>query len=157
VNFNSDDDSRIRCTVRCLDADTVARARLGLQGKQAVKLPYVCKISGAREELTLVSSLVAEILVEDSRAIQDSIDAIMAVAVVGTSLCECDLATLTGCPDVEVVARLSRLVSAGLLRHQAIHGMNYYSLADGADAEGFRQRVSRIVPAADATGDSGAQ
>ena len=122
---------KIDCSIRCLDAGTVAAARVGLSSAPVSNVPYVCKISGQREEVFLVSSELARTISDRVPALRDPLDAVLAAATLRARLCECDLAALVREPEAEVLARLEGLEQSGVLTRTLVHGMNYYGIAAG--------------------------
>jgi hypothetical protein len=113
----------------------VARARSGLGTQNSVAVPYRCKISGAEETLILISDEVANLMMESSPVLGDSIDAILVTALLRTELCTCDLATIAAYPEDRIHARLEDLVNAGVLVHREIDGMNYFRCANSSTSE----------------------
>ena len=132
---------KVCCNIRCLDQATVEAARAGLSAAPVSAVPYVCKISGQQEEVFLVSSEIAQTVSSRVAALRDPLDVLLVVATLRTQLCECDLATLAEHHESEVLTRLDRLESAGVLARSLIHGMNYY----GAAAGQIREDVTAIL------------
>jgi hypothetical protein len=119
----------------------VAMARSGLENNDTVTLPYICKISGAQEELILISDSVAEELADLSDKLSDSVDAVLVASVARAELCICDLATLAGRPESEIQDRLERLMEHQLVSHRLINGMNYFHMVTGFEAEKLRKHI----------------
>lgn len=109
----------------------MTEVRSGLATAPISAVPYVCKVSGQKEEVFLLSDELAETIAGQVTGLQDSLDAILAVATLRTQLCECDLATLAQKPEKNVLAHLDRLEEAGVLTRRLIHGMNYFGIAVG--------------------------
>ncbi len=104
---------------------------MGLATAPISAVPYVCKVSGQKEEVLLVSGELAETIASQVIGRQDSLDALLAVASLHTQLCECDLATLAQRSETDVLAHLDRLEETGVLTRRLINGMNYFGVAIG--------------------------
>jgi hypothetical protein len=133
---------KINCSIRCLDQSIVVEVRTGLTKAPISSVPYVCKVSGQKEEVLLVSDELAETISDQVIGLLDSLDAILAVATLYTQLCECDLATLAQKPEADVLAHLDRLEEAGVLTRQLIDGMNYFGIATGRTRDEISTRLS---------------
>lgn len=133
---------KIRCDVRCLEAENVREAKRRTTDAPFAKVPYVCRLSGNTKDLMLLTDVVAERLATTLAPLSDPIALKIVYALGPTELCECDLATLTECSDADVVERLEKLVRFGFLKRRQLHGMNYYALADkGMESEDFLIRA----------------
>ena len=132
---------KINCSIRCLDQSIVAQVRTGLSTAPISAVPYVCKVSGQKEEVFLVSDELAETISGQVAGLQDPLDALLAAATLRTQLCECDLATLAQKPEADVLAHLDRLEAAGVLTRRLIHGMNYFGIVAGQT----RDEISAIL------------
>lgn len=131
-------DRKIRCDVRCLEADDVREAKRRDTDAPFAKVPYVCRLSGDSKDLMLLTDAVAEHLATTFAPLSDPIALKILYALGPTELCECDLATLAECSDVDILERLEKLVRFGFLSRRQIHGMTYYALADkGRESEDF--------------------
>jgi len=104
----------------------VEEARSNLKNGISAIVPYVCQISGKQEELIIVSEEIALAVANLSQLFADSIDAMLAVSVLKTGLCICDLAILIGGKEDDIGRRLDRLVGKGVITHQLIDEMNYF-------------------------------
>ena len=73
-----------------------------------------------------------------------AVDSIIATKILAglysAELCECDVATVTGAPEHEVVDQLHSLAELGIVARRGIQGMNYYRLTSG--------RIRRSIKAA---------
>ena len=132
---------KINCSIRCLDQSTVAEVRKVLSTAQVSAVPYVCKVSGQKEEVFLISDKLAETISGQITGLQDPLDALLATATLRTQLCECDLARLAQKPEADVLANLNRLEEAGVLTRRLIHGMSYFGIA----AVQTRDEISAIL------------
>ncbi len=120
--------SKITCDIRCLDAGVVKNARQHLTPAGIQWIDYVCKISGKEEKLLLVGKQLASDLADALPDAEDEEGAKILAALGYAELCECDVATLTGLPEKDVVDRLERFAATGVLVHRMLHTMNYYRL-----------------------------
>lgn len=118
--------TEISCSIRCLDPEAARRARERAETERVVRVPYVCKISGEREEIVLLGRAEARRVATAAEELEDALDARIVAAVAATELCECDVATLTGVDEGEVLERLARLEERGLLGARPIEGMRYF-------------------------------
>ena len=132
---------KINCSIRCLDQSIVAQVRTGLSTAPISAVPYVCKVSGQKEEVFLVSDELAETISGQVAGLHGPLDALLAAATLRTQLCECDLATLAQKPEADVLAHLDRLEAAGVLTRRLIHGMNYFGIVAGQT----RDEISAIL------------
>ncbi|WP_166265595.1 hypothetical protein [Marinobacter caseinilyticus] len=137
--------SKITCEFRCLAPTAVREAlsRLDPAGVQWVS--YTCQISGATESLLLIGDDLASRLVGFLPEVDDIGGVRVLAGLYSAQLCECDVATLTGLPEEEVVSKLTRFASHGLVAHQHIYGMNYYRL----DSDIARRTIGAAVERAD--------
>jgi len=120
---------RISCPIRCLKEEDVRRAREGLAGNAFSKVPYLCRLSGKREEVLLIAQQRIEELSVTFSPLGDPLSLKILYALISCELCECDIATLVEQDEEEVVNRLDNLHSLGLLQSRKIQDMNYYSVA----------------------------
>lgn len=118
---------KVTCSVRCLSAEDVARAREELGDGPAVLLPYTCKVTGETEEILLLSEKTAEDLAETMGYFDLPETVAIFAAVSTTELCECDIATLIGGDEGDVLAEIERMAAGGFLVSREIGGMAYFS------------------------------
>ncbi len=117
---------KVSCSVRCLSDAEVEKARKSLGDDDAIMVPYTCKVSGKTEEILLVSDAAAEILAATLGRFGGIVAVKIFASVVSTELCECDIATLIGGEEEDVLAEIDRMEGSGFLFKQEIDGMNYY-------------------------------
>ena len=123
----------------------VEEVRSNLRSRLSATVPYVCQISGKREELVVISEENAIAVADLAPEFSDSTDAMLAVSVLKTDLCICDLAILVGGKEDDVRQRLDRLVGKGVLNHRLIDEMNYFSF-NGAFANGrLVEKIARLL------------
>lgn len=108
-------------------AVAAAMARLDAEG--VARLPYTCQISCQREEILLLGERLAARLAAAMPEAVDAADARMLAGLSSSELCACDVATLTGLADDEVIGRLQAFAAQGLLVHRKLNGMHHYRLA----------------------------
>ena len=134
-------ESVIECGIRCVDPRDVEQAMTGLDPGGQTRVAYVCKLSGAREEILVVGSELAERLADAMPDADDPDDAKILAALSDAELCECDVATVTGLSESDVLRRLRRLCGGGVLGHRKLDRMNYYRL----QSEFARQSIAEAL------------
>jgi hypothetical protein len=107
---------------------TVKTAKTKLESSGIAWVPYTCQISGDKEKILLIGNDLASKLVPPLTEAEDANGAKILAGLYSAELCECDVATLSGLPDQEVIRQLQRFETLGVVTHRKIHGMNYYSL-----------------------------
>ena len=137
-------DRKISCSVRCLSEIEVEKARQSLAGLEALLVPYTCKVSGKTEEILLVSDAAAENLAAALGHFGGDMAVKIFASVVSTELCECDIATLVGGDEKEVLAEIDRLEAGGFLFKQEIDGMNYFGAGNPPLRRFFLQRFATL-------------
>lgn len=133
--------SEISCEIRCIDPVAVEAASRRLDPAGAERIPYTCKLSGAKESVLLVGD---DLAVEIMKSITTGIDAagakILACLYSG-ELCECDVATVTGVAEEEVIFQLQKFTSTGMVALRRIQGMNYYRLKSDIARRSIKEAV----------------
>jgi ArsR family transcriptional regulator, lead/cadmium/zinc/bismuth-responsive transcriptional repressor len=124
----------IACTIRCLRPDDVARARAALGAAPSARVPYVCALSGQRESVLLLAPERARALVGSHPALDGPRNVTICSALADAELCVCDVATLAGGSEVDVVRALADLEARGVIARRRRAGMDYYRLTDPAVA-----------------------
>ena len=137
---------KISCEVRCLEPDTVRAARDALEGASVGTVPFVCKVSGKREQILLLGCDAAERLAKSNPSIGGALSQKIAAALLNAELCECDIATVTESEESRVLDELDRLRCAGVVQVRDIQSMKYYSLASSEAREQLKQRMSELGP-----------
>ena len=135
--------SKITCEIRCMVPTAVEAAlrRLDPAGVQWVS--YTCQISGKTEAILLIGDDLASRLTGSLPEVEDVEGTKILAGLYSAELCECDVATLTGLPEEEVVSQLRRFAAIGVVAHRKIHGMNYYRL----DSDTARRTLSDAIQA----------
>jgi DNA-binding transcriptional ArsR family regulator len=124
----------IDCTIRCLRPEDVARARAALGTAPSARVPYVCALSGHREAVLLLAPERARALAGRHPALPDPLAVTICAALAEAELCVCDVATLAGGPEADVVRALADLEARGVIARRRRAGMDHYRLADRAVA-----------------------
>lgn len=135
---------KISCAVRCLEPETVRAAKKEMEGAATGKVPFVCKVSGKKEDILLISDESARRLASLPDPIGGPLTQKIVYAISGAALCECDIATLTERGEDEVLDELARLQSAGIVKCRKIEGMNYYELGSADVADALTGRLSAL-------------
>jgi len=137
----------ITCSIRCLEAETVRAAKGEMKGAAAGRVPFVCTLSGKKEEILLISDDAARRLATLIPALGGPLAQKIAAAILGAELCECDIATLTESDEGRVLDELERLEAIGVARSRKIEGMTYYALAAGETRDLLDARISELAAA----------
>lgn len=132
---------QITCKIRCLQAETVRAAKDEMTGAPVGKVPFVCSLSGKKEDILLITDDTAKELATLIPSLGGPLAQKIAAAILGAELCECDIATLTESDEGQVLDELERLRSLGIARSRDIQGMTYYSLASGETRELLNERI----------------
>lgn len=111
-----------------MDPATVKKATAQLAFTDVTWIPYTCKISGEKENILLLGDGLASKLTTFLTESEDANGTRILAGLYSAELCECDVATLTGLPDQEVIQQLKRFETSGVITHRKLHGMNYYRL-----------------------------
>ncbi len=120
---------KIRCNIHCIDPVIVTNATTRLAPSAITWIPYTCKISGAKENILILGDSLASELTASLTEAEDANSTRILAGLFSAELCECDVATLTGLPDQEVIQQLQRFQISGAVTHRKIYGMNYYRLS----------------------------
>lgn len=135
---------KVSCEVRCLEQETVRTAKEEMKGAAIGKVPFVCKLSGQKEDILLLSDESAQRLASMPDAIGGALTQKIICAIFGAELCECDIATLTEGEEGQVMDELERLRSAGIVKCREIEGMKYYALASPDVEDMLATRLSGL-------------
>lgn len=129
--------------MRCLDEALVSQARAGLGDADSVAIPYPCRLSGKTGELFLISDSAAEELASTLGHFGGALAVKIFAAVLRTDLCECDIATLVGGEDEQVLAELDRLERRGfLVRREEENGTTYFGWGNPPLRKFFLNRLT---------------
>lgn len=135
---------KISCTVRCLEPETIHAAKGEMKGAATARVSFVCKESGKKEDILLLSDESARRLASLPDPIGGPLTQKIVYSISNAALCECDIATLTERGEEEVLDELARLRSAGIVKCRKIGGMNYYTIAGGNVAGALEERLSAL-------------
>lgn len=136
--------SKLFCEIRCMDPAAVESALRRLDPAGMERVAYTCQLSGKEEAVLLVGDQLASRLAEALPEAEDANGARILAALYSAELCECDVATLTGLPEEEVVLRLRRFAATGLLVHRILHAMNYYKLGSAAARKAIEGSIDAL-------------
>lgn len=115
----------------CLDEITRRAARVALASHDAVRVPYICQLSGDAEEILLISRYAAERMVVATKGQIDIDEARVLGLVHITKLCESDIAELLHMSGQRAAQILEGLVSRELAFSHDIEGVRCYLQTDG--------------------------
>jgi len=118
-------------TSHCLDEITRRAARVALGRFDAVRVPYICQLSGASEEILLISRFAAERMVVATQGAIDIDEARVLATLHIAKLCEDDIADLLHMPGHMTAHILDELVTRGLAFAHNIKGVKCYIQTDG--------------------------
>lgn len=112
---------------RCLDEMTVMTARSALADRDAVRIPYICQVSGQAKELLVISRHAAERMVVATKGAID-IDEAKVLALLHIShLCESDVPELLHIPKQRTLTILKDLAARGRATVQEKAGVCFYA------------------------------
>jgi len=118
-------------TQRCLDEITLMSARVALADRDAVRVPYICQVSGRAKELLLISRHAAERMVVATQGTIDADEARILALLHISHLCETDIPDLLRIPYAHAKAKLDALAARGLAQAQMFEDVSYYKQNDG--------------------------
>jgi len=118
-------------TANCLDEVTKRAARVALAQHDAVRVPYLCQLSGTAKEILLISRYAAERMVVATSGTIDTDEARVLAVVHIAKLCERDIADLLHMPGQKTSQILGALVDRKLAFSHEIDGVPCYIQADG--------------------------
>jgi len=115
----------------CLDEVTRRAARVALAQHDAVRIPYICQLSGSSEEIMMISRYAAERMVVATKGAIDTDEARVLAMVHIAKLCINDISDLLHMPGQKTAKILKELVGRGLAFSHTIHGVLCYVQTDG--------------------------
>ncbi|MBL4614763.1 MAG: hypothetical protein JKY27_07815 [Magnetovibrio sp.] len=115
----------------CLDEITRRAARVALASYDAVRVPYICQLSGAAEEILLISRYAAERMVVATKDAINIDEARVLALVHIAKLCQGDIAELLHMPGQKAAQILHDLVTRDLAFFHDIQGVRCYVQTDG--------------------------
>ncbi|HEY9080329.1 hypothetical protein [Magnetovibrio sp.] len=115
----------------CLDEITRRAARVALAGNDAVRVPYICQLSGASEEILLISRYAAERMVVATHGAIDIDEARVLAMVHIAKLCEQDIGELLHMSGTKAANILKDLMARNLAFAHTINGVTCYIQTDG--------------------------
>lgn len=111
---------------RCLDEMTVMTARMALADRDAVRIPYICQVSGRAKELLVISRDAAERMVVATKGTVTIDEARLLALVHISQLCEADIPDLVRMPRQKSVSILEGLANRGLAIMQKAEDVCFY-------------------------------
>lgn len=136
--------SKISCAIRCIDPATVAAASRRLDPAGVEWVPYTCKLSGAKESVLLIGDDLAAKVMKSIQTGVNFTGTKILTCLYAAELCECDVATVTGAAEDEVIAQLQQFTSMGMVAHRKIQGMNYYRLKSNIARRSIKDAVDAL-------------
>jgi len=135
---------KISCESRCIDPATVdvAFGRLNPAGIEWVA--YTCKLSGAKESVLLIGDVLASEMMKSLPAVKDVAGMKILACLYTAELCECDVVTVTGVAEHEVVPILRNFADLGLVAHRKLQGMNYYRLVSDSARRSIKHAMDAL-------------
>jgi hypothetical protein len=134
----------ISCQIRCIDPATVEAASRRLDPAGVEWVTYTCKLSGAQESVLLIGNELAAEIAKSLPTVADFTATKILAALYTAELCECDVATVTGVAEHEVVSELRKFARVGVVAHRKIQGMNYYRLISGSAQRSIKDAVDAL-------------
>jgi len=141
---NDKTEPAIACEIRCMSPATVEAACRQLDPAGIEWVAYTCKLSGEQESILLLGDELAAQMLKSLPAAEDITGTKILAGLYSAELCECDVATLAAAPEHEVVTRLQRFATLGMLAHRRIQGMNYYRLVSGSARRTIKDAVDAL-------------
>ena len=118
-------------TQRCLDEITLMSARVALADRDAVRIPYICLVSGRAKELMMISRKTAERMVIATKGLIN-IDEARTLALLHISqLCEADIPELLHMPLSKAKNLLANLAARGLTSALTYEDVVYHQQSPG--------------------------
>jgi hypothetical protein len=111
-----------------MDPATVEAASCQLDPAGVAWVAYTCKLSGAKESILLIGDELAAEIMKSLPTVESLTGMKILASLYSAELCECDVATVTGVAEREVVSQLQKFAALGMIGHRKIQGMNYYRL-----------------------------
>ena len=118
-------------TMNCIDNLTAIVARAALADRDAVRVPYICNISGKAEEILIISPHMAERVVVASGGMVDVTEARALAPLALTPLCVRDVAELNRIPDQKAASILDDLAKRDIVTSREFLGLIYFKLKAG--------------------------
>lgn len=135
---------KISCEIRCMDPATVEAASRRLHSAGVEWIAYTCKLSGAKESVLLIGDELAAEIMKSLPTVENLIGIKILVGLYSSELCECDVATVTGVAEHEVVSQLQKFAALGMVAHRKIQGMNYYRLISDIARRSIKDAVDAL-------------
>jgi hypothetical protein len=124
---------KIPCEIRCMDPATVEAASRVPDPAGVEWVAYTCKFSGTKQSVLVIGNELAAGIMKLLPAVESLTGMKILASLYSAELCECDVATVAGVAEREVVTQLQKLAAPGMIGHRKIQGMNYYRLMSDID------------------------
>lgn len=136
---------KISCEIRCLNPATVEAAFRRLDPAGAEWVAYTCKLSGAKESVLMIGDALSAEIMKSLPPVENFTGTKILAALYSAELCECDVATVTGVAEHEVISLLQKFTALGMVAHRKIQRMNYYRLISDIARRSIRASVDAIT------------
>ncbi len=127
-----------------MDPATVEAASRRLDPAGAEWVAYTCKLSGARESVLLIGDELAAEIMKSLPTAENLAGTKILASLYSAELCECDVATVTGVAEHEVISQLQKFTALGMVAHRKIQGMNYYRLISDSARRSIKDAVDAL-------------
>jgi len=135
---------KIPCEIRCMDPATVEAASRRLDPAGVEWIAYTCKLSGAKESVLLIGDELAKEIMKSVPTVDNLTGMKILANLYAAELCECDVATVAGVAEREVVSQLQNFAALGIIGHRKIQGMNYYRLISGTARRSIKEALDAV-------------
>lgn len=135
---------KISCDIRCMDPATVEAASRRLDPAGVERVAFTCKLSGVKESVLLIGDKLAAEIMKFLPTVESVTGLKILAGLYSAELCECDVATLTGLAEHEVVTRLQKFETLGMVAHRKIQGMDYYRLTSEIARQSIKDAVDAL-------------
>lgn len=105
---------------------------------------YTCKLSGANESVLLIGDELEAEIMKSLPKVENLTGMKILASLYSSELCECDVATVAGVAEREVVSQLQNFVALGIIGHRKIQGMNYYRLISGTARRSIKEALGAV-------------
>jgi hypothetical protein len=135
---------KIPCEIRCMDPATVEAASRRLDPTGVEWVAYTCKLSGANESVLLIGDDLGAEIMKSLPTVENLTGMKILASLYSAELCECDVATVAGVAEREVVSQLQNFVALELIGHRKIQGMDYYRLISGTARRSIKEALDAV-------------
>jgi hypothetical protein len=111
-----------------MDAAVVGVAARRIDPAGVEWIPYTCKLSGNRELVLLIGDELAARIMAALPAVENIAGTKILAGLYSAELCECDVATVSGAPENEVVSELRKFAALGMVARRRLHRLTSDSI-----------------------------